>query len=317
MRIDAKGRSMNTRITLTRLLLAAALAAVLSGCATIRNGMQLEAGPGLQFDAKELAQYRESQDKVLAELVKLTVEPNASAPTTHWDEVIAAGMDYADGKCEAYMHALFRLNRDRRTTTSQIGLLGTASAGVMAAAKSAAKDVAIVAIAFGLASATVDNLSSNLLYELEPSSVRAMVQTLQATYRQQLGVGYLTRPAAATAIRRYAVLCLPASIEAEVNLSVKKAEPGTVKSDPAKGQPPSVTNGVTITSDQLFRPDDSTAVLEQFLSPNGTGSEANRRKLEAFMESRGLPKTSVVSFINGAGFAAERVNAIKFLGLKK
>lgn len=308
---------MNPRIAFTRLVFAAIFVLLTSGCATFRNAQQLEAGPGLQFDAAELAKFRDSQDQVLTELVGLTAEPRAAAPAINWDQVIFAGMDFADGKCEAYMHALFRLNRDRRTTTTQIGLLGTSAAGVMAAVKSAARDVAIVAIAFGLASSTVDNLSSNLLYELEPSSVRAMVQTMQMKYRQELGTGYLTRPAAATAIRRYAVLCLPASIEAEVNLSVKKAEPGAVKSDPPKGQPPSVTNGVTIASDQIFRPDESTAVLEQFLSPNGTGSAANRRKLEAFMEARDLPKTSVVSFINGAGFAAERVNAIKFLGLKK
>lgn len=304
---------METHIAITRWIVALTIALVISGCATIKNGRQLESGPGLQFDAAELASYRESQDKVLTELVKLTVEPDAATPATRWDDVIAAGMDYADGKCEAYMHALFRLNRDRRTTTTQIGLLGTAAAGIMAAVDSAARDVAIVAIAFGLASSTVDNLSSNLLYELDPSSVRALVQTMQAKYRQALGVGYLTRPAAATAIRRYAMLCLPASIEAEVNLSVKKADPDAVKAEPAKGQPPSVTNGVTITSDRRFQFDDSSAALRDFVSPNGVVNEANRSQLERFMRGRGIDGVSVVTFINTPEFAADRARAVKAL----
>jgi len=74
-----------------------------------------------------------------------------------WDKVIEAGMDYADLRCDEYIHALFRLNRDRKTSTAQLGLLGAASAGLMAAAEASARNVAAVAIAFGLASATVDN----------------------------------------------------------------------------------------------------------------------------------------------------------------
>ena len=300
--------------TLGRLFGAAVMVMAMSGCATLKNSMQLEAGPGLQFDEKELALHRASQDKVLDELVLLTVAPRVESPAFVWDNIIAAGMDYADGKCEAYMHALFRLNRDRRTTTAQIGLLGTAGAGIMAAAKSAAKEVAIVAIAFGLASSTVDNLSSNLLYELDPSSVRAMVQTLQIKYRKELGVGYLSRPAAATAIRRYAVLCLPASIESEVNLSVKKARPDAVKSEPEKGQPPTVTNAITVTSDQTFQFDDSSSRLWNFVFPEGPPNDANRRRLEGFMQGRGIG-ISVVTFMSTSEFAAERVRAAKFLGL--
>ena len=175
------------------------------------------------------------------------------------------------------------------------------------------ESVMISGIAFGLASSTVDNLSSNLLYELDPSSVRALVQTMQAKYRQALGVGYLTRPAAATAIRRYATLCLPASIEAEVNLSVKKADPGAVQAEPAKGQPPSVTNGVTITSDRRFQFDDSSAALRGFVFPNGVVNEANRRQLESFMRGRGIDGVSVVTFINTPEFAADRARAVKAL----
>ncbi len=303
--------------SIARLAAVIAIALTMSACQTLKNGRQLEAGPGLEFDAAELEVHRKSQDEVLTELMKLTALPGAqpAPPAPLWDDVIAAGMNYADGKCDAYMHALFRLNRDRRTSTAEIGLLGTATAGIMAAAKSAAKDVAIVAIAFGLASSTVDNLSSNLLYDLDPSSVRAMVQTMQTRYRSGLGKGYSSRPAAVTAIRRYAVLCLPASIEAEVNLSVKKAEPDVGKADPAKGIPPTVTNATTSAAEGSFEFDDSSALLTNFVFPGGVLNATNRRKLEGFLQSKDMNDISVVSFINTGVFAQERTRAVKFFGL--
>jgi len=158
--------------------------------------------------------------------------------------VINAGMDYADQRCEAYLHALFRLNRDKSTAVSQIGLVGAATAGILAAVKATAKEVAITAILFGLAASTVENYSSNLLYELEPSSVRTLVKGLQAGYRGGLPspVNYNTRPASVAVMRGYAALCVPANIEAEVNLAVKKSVPSTSPGDASKGQPPVTTH---------------------------------------------------------------------------
>lgn len=97
--------------------------------------------------------------------------------------MINAGMDYADHRCEAYLHALFRLNRDKNTAVSQIGLVGAATAGVLAAVAATAKEVAVTAILFGLAGSSVENNSSNLLFDLEPSSVRTLVRGLQVEYR--------------------------------------------------------------------------------------------------------------------------------------
>ena len=223
--------------------LALTYAVALSGCATCSNSSQLSTGPGIDLKSPEVKAYRENQDAVLTELYKLAGITNTSAMTPgDWDQVINAGMDFSDRKCELYMHALFRLNRDKRTTVSQIGLLGAASAGVLGALDVAARNVALTAIAFGLAGSTVENLSGNLLFDLDPSSVRALVKGLQAEYRRNLGTGYPNRPAAVTAIGGYARLCVPANIEAEVNLAVKRSQPDATQAVPAQGQPPIVTN---------------------------------------------------------------------------
>lgn len=290
------------------------LAAILSGCATYRNTSQVQEGPGLEFKAADLQTFRINQEAVLNELTAMAGLKEGAA-AEGWDHVIEAGMDFADSKCEAYMHALFRLNRDKKTVNAQIGLLGTATAGLMAAAESAAKEVAAVAILFGLASATVDNLSSNLLYDLDPSSVRTLVKTLQSRYRSNLQPGYGSRPAALRVIRGYAMLCVPANIEAEVNLAVKASTPFVNQGDPGTGQPPEVSNSEASVSAFKAKIDDNSALLRGFVFPNGKLSAANRIKLEEFIRTKKLT-TDVTSFMKLERFAAERAEAVTALKLR-
>jgi hypothetical protein len=296
------------------LVLLAALSA--AGCSTYRNGVQVQDGPGLEFKAAEVQTFTENQQQVLAQLRTLA-GVTADPPTGNdWDRIIDAGIDFADSRCEAYLHALFRLDRDKKTVTSQLGLLGTATAGLMAAAESAARDVAAAAVLFGLSGSTVDNLASNLLYELDPSSVRTLVKSLQARFRAELRQGYDSRPAAMRVIRAYAMLCVPANIEAEVNLAVKQAEPQGSAGNPATGQPPTVSNAESAVSPFAALIDDNSDLLKKFVRPDGKSFNAvNLKQLEDFIRGKGLT-VSVTSFMRLQRFAAERAEAVTALKLK-
>lgn len=294
---------------MSRMLVLVTCLLLLEGCAGLKSLGVARAGPGSEFSSEELKAFRENQEKVLGELVSLAQTPAGPPPT--WDNVIAAGMDYADSRCETYMHALFRLNRDRKTLSSQVGLIGAATAGVMAAVDSAARDVAVVAILFGLTSSTIDNLSSNILYELDPSSVRTLVKSLQGRYRQELQNGYNSRPAALSVIRSYAEICIPSNIEAEVNLAVKRAQPQAAPGDPGKGQPPAVSVGTPFSS--LI--DDNTTILRNFVFAGGTLNDANRDRLEQFMQSRNI-YADIPSFIRLEKYAKDRADAVNALGVK-
>lgn len=326
----------------------AVLASLLSGCGTYERTSLVSTGPGADLDAGKVADFRRSQDAVLVELIVATRAPDlpasaasalavrppevarpvvaaASAPDGYlvpgtpdvtWDQVIRAGMDYLDARCEAYLHALYRLDRDKKTAVAQTGLLGSATAGVQAAVGTAAKEVAIAAILFGLAGSTIDNLASNLLYELEPSSVRALVKAQQTHYRDNLGTGYRDRPGAMAALRGYAVLCVPANIEAEVNLAVKRTEPEATKADPANGRPPVVTNSSIAVSTVSFGPDEISARLDAFVNPGGRMNPDNERRLLDYMEANGIARnTGTTSFIFGKQFQAARKDAAKHFGL--
>lgn len=325
---------MNLQVVLARkLALLVGALALLSGCAASGRIDLAKDGPGSDPDPAQMQAFRLAQDKLLIELIAAAMPPTtaASAPATTrvgggaviahtggvtWDQVIRAGMDYADSRCEDYLHALYRLDRDRKTAVAQTGLLGGATAGVQAAAGAAAKQVAIVAILFGLAGSTIDNVAGNLLYQLEPSSVRTLVNAQQLQYRAKLGEGYLDRPAAMNVLRRYALLCVPANIESEVNLAVKKTQPEVKAGDPPKGLAPVVTNSTIAVSTTSFGADDNSARLDAFVNPGGKLHTENERKLLDYMAANGVARTTgTTSFIFGKPFDAARKDAVKHFGL--
>lgn len=325
---------MSLQAVLARRLIAfGAVLALLSGCAASSRIDLAKEGPGTDPDPSDMAVYRVAQDRVLIELIAAATPPTtaASAPATTrvsggsviahtggvtWDQVIRAGMDYADRRCEDYLHALYRLDRDRKTAVAQTGLLGGATAGVQAALGKAAKEVAIVAILFGLAGSTIDNVAGNLLYQLEPSSVRTLVNAQQLQYRANLREGYLDRPAAMNVLRRYALLCVPAHIESEVNLAVKKTQPVVNAGDPDRGLAPVVTNSTIAVSTTSFGADDNSARLDAFVNPDGKLHPENERKLLAYMAANGAAQAGgTTSFIYGKPFVAARKDAVKHFGL--
>jgi hypothetical protein len=307
------------------LLLAAA--SMLPGCAAYDRSGLAASGPGAEFAAEEAETFRKAQDALIVQLAKAAQPPasagaqlaneaaGAGVPETFvvqdkvsWDQLIHAGMDYADVRCESYLHALYRLDRDRKTAVAQTGLLGGATAGVQAALGKAAKEVAIVAILFGLGASTIDNVAGNLLYQLEPSSVRALVKAQQTKYRASLPSGYRDRPAAMTALRGYAVLCVPAHIEAEVNLAVKNTEPKVQPGDAAKGQPPVVTNSTISVSS--YAPDDASDRLDAFVNPGGQIDRTNDAMLLGFMAANGIRNVSTVVFNSDPKYADLRKRAV-------
>jgi|GEM_PF-2407148 len=302
---------------------------LLSACATdLKNNVDVARAQSAEFSSTALTTSTTNQDVILAALKtraglggsqhqKSDAVDNSDGvvAATEWDKIIDAGMEYADERCENYMAALFRINRDKKTIGSEIGLVGTATAGIMAAAKSTAREIALAAIAFGLTASTVDNLSGNLLYDLDPSSVRALVRANQAVYRDKLGKGYNTRSAAFRAIRNYVVLCVPANIEAEVNMAVKKAVPGSTDGNGPAGKPPEVSNAIT-TVESSFLYDANSSLLETFVKPNGAKDNSREAQLKKAMAELEVPtNVSWVSFLNTRKYEHERQLAVTKLKL--
>ena len=139
-----------------------------------------------------------------------------------WAVFIEAGFNFIDEECNQYLDSLFWFNRYRRTTQNQIALTGATTAAIMGIAGAAAEAIAATATAFGFLTATADNFGSTVLFELEPSGIKTLVDRSRAQYRSAAQQRIKreeakNQPAAMSLIQGYLALCLPASIETQVN----------------------------------------------------------------------------------------------------
>ena len=205
-----------------------ALPLILSGCAALRGDLELLAsGPAQQFDAASITTFANNQELVLAQVQRLAGLTAPPKDQGEWRTFVTAGFDFADSQCEAYMAAVRRLDIARRRTVQQTSLAGGATAGIVGAASSA---IAITAIAFGLAAASIDNVTGGLLYELPPSTIRELVMRTREAYEGCLKpADWQDRPSSFRTIRGYVELCLPAVIEAHAAAAIRAAEPTPFK----------------------------------------------------------------------------------------
>ncbi len=222
----------------------AAAALMVSACGLQKSDVDLLVqGPSQQFDPAALGKYATDQNAVL-KAISQNAGFGASEPNgpDQWKAFVVAGFEYADSQCEDYMEALRRLEIARKRSTQQLGLFGGATAGILGIAGAAGAAIAITAVAFGLATATIDNVANSLLYELKPAEVRDLVRRTRIAYEQELKAdNWADRPSSFRTIRGYVALCLPTVIEANVTAAIRVARPqGTTTTSGLRSAPPMI-----------------------------------------------------------------------------
>jgi hypothetical protein len=194
-------------------------------------------------------------------------------------------------------------------------LTGAATIGILGLVGAAAQAVAITGIAFGLASATVDNVSKGLIYELPATAVAQLVRDMQRAYKGALpSGGYADRPSAFLALRGYIEICLPVNIETQVANALKIAKPEVKAGD--SSLPPIVQIGPIITT--TYGVDENTRVLSSWVYKNDriTLIPENRTRLLAAMSRAGLPPTvSIAIFLSSGEYRTQRAAVAKDLNL--
>ncbi len=132
-----------------------------------------------------------------------------------------AGMNDIDRRCDAYLNWLDSQRRDRTPVLTQIAAMGGSAAAIMGVAGAGTQALSIVATAFGLAGTTYANWNSRLLLDVDHSTVQTVVYTRQQQYRRNnLGVIVPDRAAAIYVLRGYLRICMPITIETDINTSV-------------------------------------------------------------------------------------------------
>lgn len=159
--------------------------------------------------------------------------PGSTNPQV-WSTFVQAGMNDIDQRCDAYLTWLDNVRRAQPHTLKELADAQTATTIIMERSGINAAPIAIAAAAFGFAIDTFTNVTARLVLEVDRSTVQTLVLSRQKKYREDLfgtassptKVVIANRPAAIFALRSYLRLCMPMTIETEINTLIATFERG-------------------------------------------------------------------------------------------
>jgi len=144
-----------------------------------------------------------------------------------WEVFVQAGLNDIDRRCDGYLTWLDNKRRSVGPIHQQILDTEAATLAIIGiTAVDPTKAIAVVGAAFGLAAHSFTNFNSRFIFEVEKSTVQSVVLTRQQKYRETLPLNIDNRPAAIYALRQYLRLCMPMTIETQINTTVKLFERG-------------------------------------------------------------------------------------------
>ncbi|OQX11720.1 MAG: hypothetical protein BWK73_16940 [Thiothrix lacustris] len=198
----------------------------LAGCSSLDNMRNLNNNTtNTALSAGEIADYAANQEAVYQALLSLAGLPGQPATTDEWGQVIMAGVQYSNQKCENYLEAVDWAKQGRQRDSNLLGQVGTFTNGVMGITDASARDLALTAAAFGSTSVGFNTLNQDSLAGLEASAVRSVVHTAQQQYVKDLDFNqYTNRISAFNALQGYIRLCMPGNIAAEANQAVRNTK---------------------------------------------------------------------------------------------
>jgi hypothetical protein len=279
------------------MLAGVALAMALAGCDTL-DGRYLREGIGTNLYTAELidgAQLQELYVGYICQQAGLAYEASGDAlvcreapVSTNWAVFVQAGMNDIDRRCDGYLSWLDNRRRWIGPFHQQILDTQTATVAILAATLvDPTKAIAVVGAAFGFASHTFTNFNNRFLFEVEKSTVQSVVLTRQQEFRKDLPIIINNRPAAIYALRQYLRLCMPMTIETQINTTVKLFERGGAQALNQARAHPMIDAKVVQTANTRIRftpvTDIGTRIRVFFHA-----SAANQEKVEKWLEGRGI-----------------------------
>lgn len=213
------------------LLALLAAGAVVSGCtaASLERRVRDYTANQPAISPEAVKAFVDDQEDVLEDFARLAGQ-SSLAQIKEWRPVVDAGIHYTDVRCDKFMDSLFWLNRVREGTSRQIQYAGSAVSAALAIVDASKSAIGLTPLGFSLFDQSINNLGAGLLFNLNPSTVRVLVEKKQLAYLRSLSASYTNRTIALQVIQNYAAICLPPSIETEVERAITDQEyaPATI-----------------------------------------------------------------------------------------
>lgn len=232
------------------------LALLTAGCS--RDSIYLREGVGTEVSYAGVAAVTNLQEIYFGEICRQAGLPvrqtpdgalfcdEASTVPGAWTIFVQAGMNDIDRRCDAYLAWLDNRRRWNEPILKQLHSTAAVTAAVMGLSGVGATSIAIAGAAFGFAQETFVNLSGRLITEINQSTVQSLVLTRQNEYREGLrGKAIPNKPAALYALRSYLRVCMPMTIETEINTTIVSVERNNAQ--PGRMITPATISGSIIT----------------------------------------------------------------------
>ena len=141
--------------------------------------------------------------------------------------LVQAGMNDIDQRCDAYLSWLDAQRRNKEPVLAELSAIGTAAHAIMTVSGVGPEALDIVTAAFGLATASYANWNSRLLLAVNQSTVQTVVYSRQQQFRAAIN-NYIVpdRPYAIYLLRNYLRICMPITIETDINTSTTLVQRG-------------------------------------------------------------------------------------------
>jgi hypothetical protein len=206
------------------------LAVSLSACSSTQDIHFAASGIGTNVYSDDSAEQYRMNKTYFGHLCAMAEIPHSMGPengpyclynefgVSDWNTMVQAGINDIDLRCDAYLSWLDNRKRSEAPLLKQLSDTATRTQAILRFAGSTNLAIDVVAQAFGYAADSVINYNSRLLFEIDTSTVQALVLGRQNEFREGLTqIAFNNKPAMEHALRSYLRICLPFNIETEVN----------------------------------------------------------------------------------------------------
>lgn len=218
---------------LIRFAAVSALAIGLSGCAGL-SAFRNRYGPDPVLVATSIEEANANTERVILALEVRAGVGHLPPVDPQWQLVTEAGANYIDEVCDAYLRDLFIFNREINRTKDLITLIGTTTTAIMGFADASKTAIEIATSAFGFGASATSIIGNSYLYRVDPGVIKGIVEKSQQAYRadhlQVPSSPIGTRAGMYAALHGYLALCLPQTIDRQINEHLANA--GALASKP-------------------------------------------------------------------------------------
>jgi hypothetical protein len=221
-----------------------AVALTVAGCELTADKQYMNEGAGVELSYPGLPEATQRQQIYIDEICQQAGYPKTDSvnsasscmDSSGWDAFVLAGINDINRRCDGYLTWLDARRRDRAPVLKELLAVNGATSAILDASGVGSGTLNIVSAALALAGATYENWNSRLLLAINQSTVQDIVYSRQAQFIDENGGKHISsRPAAIYLLRNYLRLCMPTTIEADINTSmtlVQRGNPMDAKNNP-------------------------------------------------------------------------------------